>query len=185
MGICSRQGLGKLRHLDTHTLWIQQAVRTKAVDLRKIAGESNPADLFTKYSLSREKLISLTGLFDAEFRGGRAESAAAMRKAPGTKTTMAEADLEANAVVHERPSAMEECTPLMPHRVHSKEELLKLYPPLEVLEAVDAGDPTAEDEIRDPMIEAGLDEAQKIITAAELVGRKRRPDGARSERATV
>ena len=32
IGICSRQGLGKLRHLDTHTLWIQQAVRTKRVE---------------------------------------------------------------------------------------------------------------------------------------------------------
>ena len=25
MRICNRQGSGKLRHLDTHTLWIQQA----------------------------------------------------------------------------------------------------------------------------------------------------------------
>ena len=30
IGICSRQGLGKFRHLDTQTLWIQQAVRTRA-----------------------------------------------------------------------------------------------------------------------------------------------------------
>ena len=28
IGICSRRGLGKLRHLDTHTLWIQRAVGT-------------------------------------------------------------------------------------------------------------------------------------------------------------
>ena len=33
IGICSRQGLGKLRHLDTQTLWVQQAVRTGRVDL--------------------------------------------------------------------------------------------------------------------------------------------------------
>ena len=49
IGICSRQGLGKLRHLDTHTLWIQQAVRTGRVDLRKVPGESNPADILTKH----------------------------------------------------------------------------------------------------------------------------------------
>ena len=36
IGICNRQGLGKLRHLDTHTLWIQQAVRTGRIDLRKV-----------------------------------------------------------------------------------------------------------------------------------------------------
>ena len=40
IGICSRQGLGKLRHLDTHTLWIQQAVRTKRVDLPQKLTES-------------------------------------------------------------------------------------------------------------------------------------------------
>ena len=48
IGICSRQGLGKMRHLDTHTLWIQQAVRSRRVDLRKAQGESNPEDLITK-----------------------------------------------------------------------------------------------------------------------------------------
>ena len=47
LGICSRQGLGKLRHLDTHTLWVQQAVRSRRIDLRKVDGERNPADLFT------------------------------------------------------------------------------------------------------------------------------------------
>ncbi len=69
IGICTRQGLGKLRHLDTHTLWVQQAVRSKRVDLRKVAGEVNLADLFTKHSLTRERLIGLTELFDLECKG--------------------------------------------------------------------------------------------------------------------
>ena len=34
VGICNRHGLGKLRHLDTRTLWIQQAVRLGRVDLQ-------------------------------------------------------------------------------------------------------------------------------------------------------
>ena len=59
IGISTRQGRGKLRHLDTHTLWIQQAVRTGKVDLRKVLGEVNPADLFTKHPLSRERLQGL------------------------------------------------------------------------------------------------------------------------------
>ena len=29
MGICQRQGLGKLRHVETHTLWVQEKVRRK------------------------------------------------------------------------------------------------------------------------------------------------------------
>ena len=30
LGICSRSGLGKLRHLETHTLWVQEKVKNKA-----------------------------------------------------------------------------------------------------------------------------------------------------------
>ena len=52
IGVSSRQGLGKLRHLDTHTLWIQHSVRSGRVDLGNVIGEANPADLFTKHSLS-------------------------------------------------------------------------------------------------------------------------------------
>ena len=65
IGICSRQGLGKLRHIDTHTLRVQQAVRTGRIDLRKVAGVANPADLFTKHSLSRGRIRALVQLFDS------------------------------------------------------------------------------------------------------------------------
>ena len=30
MGISARSGLGKLRHLETHTLWVQEKIRAKA-----------------------------------------------------------------------------------------------------------------------------------------------------------
>ena len=75
IGICTRQGLGKLRHLDTHTLWIQQAVRTKRVDLRKVDGERNPADLLTKHSISRQRLDDLVKIFCCKYLDGRAASA--------------------------------------------------------------------------------------------------------------
>ena len=47
--ICGRTGLGKLRHVQTHTLWFQERVRSGAIELRKVSGLVNPADLFTKY----------------------------------------------------------------------------------------------------------------------------------------
>ena len=75
IGISSRQGLGKLRHIATHTLWIQQAIRSKAIELRKVRGEVNPADLFTKHLSSRERVTNLTQLFGCEFREGRASIA--------------------------------------------------------------------------------------------------------------
>ena len=67
IGIASRQGLGKLRHLDTHTLWLQHALRANWFSLRKISGEVNPADLFTKHALSSDRLCRLVKLFDGQF----------------------------------------------------------------------------------------------------------------------
>ena len=63
MGIAARQGLGKIRHLDTNTLWVQQAVRCRRLALRKVLGEENPADVVTKHIVGAEKLGSLMRLF--------------------------------------------------------------------------------------------------------------------------
>ena len=49
LGISTRSGLGKLRHLETHTLWVQEKVRTGAIQVRKVRGDVNPADVFTKH----------------------------------------------------------------------------------------------------------------------------------------
>ena len=58
IGICGRRGLGKLRHIDTQCLWIQQKVRRKDIELRKIRGEMNPADLFSKLLPGEDKIKS-------------------------------------------------------------------------------------------------------------------------------
>ena len=47
-GIIHRAGLGKLRHLETGYLWLQAAVAGKRMQVRKVRGTENPADLFTK-----------------------------------------------------------------------------------------------------------------------------------------
>ena len=80
VGISTRQGLGKLRHIDTHTLWIQERVRNKSPKLRKVRGDSNPADLLTKHMPSREKLTQLVELFGCAFVDGRAVSAPLLRR---------------------------------------------------------------------------------------------------------
>ena len=48
IGMCTRQGIGKVRHMDAQIMWIQQRVRNNDLDLYKVAGEKNPADIFTK-----------------------------------------------------------------------------------------------------------------------------------------
>ena len=79
MRIAKRSGLGKIRHLATHTLWLQEKVRDKSIEVRKIAGDSNPADLFTKHLPSRDKVYQLVRLFGCEYRDGRAASAPLLR----------------------------------------------------------------------------------------------------------
>lgn len=49
LGIVSRRGLGKVRHLDTSLLWVQEASLRKKILYSKVAGEFNIADLMTKH----------------------------------------------------------------------------------------------------------------------------------------
>ena len=46
--IASRNGIGKVRHMEVRFLWLQDLVGRKAVKLNKVPGDLNPADLLTK-----------------------------------------------------------------------------------------------------------------------------------------
>ena len=58
---------------------VQEAVRTGKITLKKVWGEVNPADLFTKHLPSREKVHQLLELFGCEYRSGRAAAAPLLR----------------------------------------------------------------------------------------------------------
>ena len=191
IGICSRQGLGRLRHLDTHTLWIQQAVRNRRIDLRKVPGDENPADLLTKHSLTREKLHQLVKLFDCEYRDGRAESAPKLRKGDSTKVTMAqrgddEVDLDLVQRVLQVDSEEEETdggdpkwvhsfdpygSPWMPHNVLGRAELDERFPSIHAPED-DELDDFARDE-DDAMLQHGRSIASAIAEDMAKFGRTR------------
>ena len=94
IGICSRQGLGKLRHLDTHTLWVQQTVRNRRIELKKVLGTENPADLLTKHTCPGEKLRQLVALYGCVYKGGRADSAPQLREGASSKFTLADGGLQ-------------------------------------------------------------------------------------------
>ena len=79
MGTCGRQGLGKLRHIDTRSLWIQQKLRSGSLELRKIRGEVNPADLFTKHLASEQRITELLMLLGCRYMGGRPGEAPRLR----------------------------------------------------------------------------------------------------------
>ena len=74
LGIGSRQGLGKLRHLECHSLCVQQRLRRKEFRLLKLDGEVNPADLFTKHLESKKKLDQVVGLSSCRFLNGERRS---------------------------------------------------------------------------------------------------------------
>ncbi len=176
IGICTRQGLGKLRHLDTHTLWIQQAVRTRRVDLRKVDGEANPADLLTKHSISRQRLEGLVTLFSCKYLEGRAASAPLVRKGGSNRHTMAEADRDLSEVCEEAArdgGQEEETSPTMPHLTCTDDELDEQYPPLAAPEDDNLDD--LHDDSGDGVYQHGLAIAADIRVQTAAEGRKRRP----------
>jgi thymidylate kinase len=49
LGIIGRKGVGKVRHLDTSVLWLQQKELQQAVQFLKVPGADNTSDLMTKH----------------------------------------------------------------------------------------------------------------------------------------
>ena len=49
IGIVHRQGVGRLRHVRVQYLWVQDKVQSGEVDVQKVWGKENPADLLTKH----------------------------------------------------------------------------------------------------------------------------------------
>jgi len=74
LGIAQRAGIGKVRHLRTHGLWVQEVRVAGRIVYRKVLGAKNPADLMTKHmsaELSGQHLRTL----NMDIEGGRAASA--------------------------------------------------------------------------------------------------------------
>ncbi len=178
VGICSRQGLGKMRHLDTHTLWIQQAVRSGKVDLRKVDGEGNPADLLTKHSLSRARLQKLVELFGCRYVEGRAAAAPLLRRGESAKLTMAQGakdfgvvtggdadDLDANPIGGPRTD------PRMPHNELSEQEIDEQFPRLEAPEDLSLEDFC--NDLGDAVLQKEIRIAQEIQAKSLQSGRRR------------
>ena len=65
-GMVAREGVGKVRHLACRTLWIQQEVKEKNVEIRPIAGKEDHADLGTKVLLGPHlrRMCKLAGMVD-------------------------------------------------------------------------------------------------------------------------
>ena len=74
IGICRRQGLGKVRHLATADLWVQDRLKKKDFSLHKVLGADNPSDILTKH-VDRVLLSKHMGKLNLQEESGRAASA--------------------------------------------------------------------------------------------------------------
>ncbi len=66
-GVMQRSGVGKIRHLEVKTLWVQQLVHDKHVKIRTVKGLENPSDIGTKVlpAATLEKLSNIMGFVTA------------------------------------------------------------------------------------------------------------------------
>ena len=74
LGISQRAGIGKVRHLRTQGLWVQEVRVSGRIAYKKVLGEKNPADLMTKHmgvDLAQRHLETL----NMKMIGGRSEAA--------------------------------------------------------------------------------------------------------------
>ena len=74
IGIARRRGLGQIRHLDVEDLWVQQKVRDRSVDLVKVLGAENPADILTKH-VAADVLNKMLQNIGMVYMDGRASAA--------------------------------------------------------------------------------------------------------------
>ena len=49
-GILLRKGAGSVKHLETKSLWVQEAIKRRGIVVEKVAREENPADSLASFS---------------------------------------------------------------------------------------------------------------------------------------
>ena len=74
LGVANRTGLGKLRHLAVHLLWLQEKVRSSEIYMHKVPGSQNPADVLTKH-VPQDTMHKHMHALCLSFASGRALSA--------------------------------------------------------------------------------------------------------------
>ena len=74
LGISQRAGIGKVRHLRTQGLWVQETRVSGRIKYLKVLGEKNPADLMTKH-MSAELASKHLGTLNMALTEGRSDAA--------------------------------------------------------------------------------------------------------------
>jgi hypothetical protein len=156
-------------------------VRTGRINLKKVRGEENPADIFTKHSLSRDKLQQLVKLFGCHYRDGRAAAAPLLRKSQTSGVKISEADDGLGEIMEVTDANMwaegvldpnhdeSSSAPYMPHLRLNQQQIDELHPSLQVFPEPDVDDTQAD--AWDHIYQRGLREAQDIHQSMQSLGR--------------
>lgn len=72
--IAMRRGIGKLRHLETTQLWVQERVERENIEIAKIRNTVNSADLLTKH-LSQSEVKEVLENIECGWMEGRSDIA--------------------------------------------------------------------------------------------------------------
>ena len=80
LGIIKRRGIGKLRHIRTQSLWLQEAHATKRLSFEKIDGSRNPSDLLTKHlsEILMDRHMKVIGALPEDGRASTAPTLASL-----------------------------------------------------------------------------------------------------------
>ena len=57
--LVSRQGFGKMKHIEIKDMWLQKEVRDGKVEVNKVPGDKNPADLMIKILSTKDIQVRL------------------------------------------------------------------------------------------------------------------------------
>jgi hypothetical protein len=79
LGIIGRNGLGKMRHIDTSYLWIQQVSAEKKLKYGKVDGKENVADIMTK-NVAKDLSEKHCKRMGFEVRSGRHEKSPTLKE---------------------------------------------------------------------------------------------------------
>ena len=74
LGMAGRRGAGRVRHIHTPCLWIQRSVAEGRLELEKIPGSTNPADLGTK-PLAKASIQRIMEIIGFRLLAGRSKLA--------------------------------------------------------------------------------------------------------------
>ena len=103
LGITQRAGIGKVRHLRTQALWVQETRASGRISYQKVLGTKNPADLLTK-SMSAELAKQHLKTLNVRMESGRAESAPTLDLVePESHVVGWYEDLQGSDEGHEKP----------------------------------------------------------------------------------